>query len=376
MIKKLISVNLVLTLIIMEMFSLKTNAIAPTNYRNPECINLTGLGVEQDQITYGLEGPICGCKTCTVNAMLYDRIENYVQDTKDQLWYINEIAEANNQDKVNMEVRKLSAFNLVYIAPAIAVLLQPLVRNTDFYKYSKIAFFIVEGAGTIIGFIYKVKETKYKTVFFENKAKLNNVKSILRQISKSIENKRFKNRNFLLVSTNYNPVGACAVAQFAQKDGIEYNSSKYNEDYFNKLNEEEIKPALEEIENQVYSTYDNVEYNAEVRDVLKSSASITLPTAVLVDAYLFLTGQGIDIAQFAERHKLLITALGTGFWGALYSYFSGKGTGKDTGKELNDIVEKGVKTIKIIYDDDKDPSRNKFIKLRQHDENTGLSQEI
>lgn len=86
---------------------------------------------------------------------------------------------------------------MAYIAPPIAALLKPLVRDTDFYTFYKIAFFIVEASGTIIGLLYKVSETQYKTMFFENKAKLDNVNAVLRQISKDIEKGRFKNKNFL-----------------------------------------------------------------------------------------------------------------------------------------------------------------------------------
>lgn len=78
---------------------------------------------------------------------------------------------------------------------------------------------------------------------------------------------------------------------------------------------------MEEIDRQVFPVYDNVEYNKEVRDVLKAAKSVTLPTAVLSDAYLFLTGQGINIAQFIERHRLLIATLGTGFLGGFICIF-------------------------------------------------------
>lgn len=300
MIKRLLATNLILALIISS-FNLKTKALIPTDYEDPNCINLTSLGVGRDVITYnGTQKAICGCSTCTVDAMVYGKIEEYVKTFKRLLRPISEITQSNNQDKVNSEVKKFAAFNLAYIAPPIAALLKPLVRDTDFYTFYKIAFFIVEASGTIIGLLYKVSETQYKTMFFENKAKLDNVTTVLRQISKDIEKGRFKNKNFLLVSTNYNPISAGgAIAQFAKKDGIE-NDDEYNEKYFNKLNEEEIKPILEEIDRQVFPVYDNVEYNKEVRDVLKAAKSVTLPTAVLSDAYLFLTGQGINIAQFIE----------------------------------------------------------------------------
>lgn len=358
MMKKLLSINLSLALMI-SLFNLKTNALVPTNFEDLSCINLSNLGVGVDFISYnGTRNAVCGCKTCNVDAMLYGKIGGYIKSLKQLIFPISKIAKANNQDKVDSEVKKLTALNLAYIAPPLFALLKPI------NPYVKTAFFIVEAGGAIIGLLYKVSETQYETMFFENKAKLDNINAVLHQISEDIENGRFKNRNFLLVSTNYNPTSAGAVAQFAKKDGIG-NDDKYNEEYFNKLNEEEIKPVLREIDRQVFPAYDNVEYNKEVRDILKTAKSVTLPTAVLSDAYLLLTGQGINIARFVRDYKPLIALLGTGFWGALYAFFSGEGTGNDTGKKLNDIAEKGVKTLKIIYDDDH--NQVDFESLRQSD---------
>lgn len=53
----------------------------------------------------------------------------------------------------------------------------------------------------------------------------------------------------------------------------------------------------------------------------------------------------------------------------MYAFFNGKGIESETSEELKDIVEKGAKTLKIIYDEDKNPSRNNFIKLRQENRN-------
>lgn len=51
MIKRLLATNLILALIISS-FNLKTKALIPTDYEDPNCINLTSLGVGRDFITY------------------------------------------------------------------------------------------------------------------------------------------------------------------------------------------------------------------------------------------------------------------------------------------------------------------------------------
>ena len=72
--------------------------------------------------------------------------------------------------------------------------------------------------------------------YLENKVKLKNIKYILEDISKAIEYKRYKNKNFILASSNYDPNEPMAVAQFAKEDGLTYKDD-YDDTYFNRIND-------------------------------------------------------------------------------------------------------------------------------------------
>lgn len=83
--------------------------------------------------------------------------------------------------------------------------------------------------------------------YLENKVKLKNIKYILEDISKAIEYKRYKNKNFILASSNYDPNEPMAVAQFAKEDGLTYKDD-YDDTYFNKINDR-VKIVLDKVEN-------------------------------------------------------------------------------------------------------------------------------
>ena len=174
--KKLVSIGLT---IVMAVSSCSTNmyAFTPTDYDNPKCIDIRDLGVKTDYIAK--ENKVCGCKTCSIDAVMFNRLGDYLTDLENRFENLS-------------------------------------------------------------------KEENY----LENKVKLKNIKYILEDISKAIEYKRYKNRNFILASSNYDINEPMAVAQFAKKDDVVYEYANiFNDEYFKKINEETIKPILNEIEN-------------------------------------------------------------------------------------------------------------------------------
>ena len=279
MIKKLLS------MILSSVFAINiyyVNAWAPTDFNDPKCIDLNGLGQKIDYISKG--NPVCNCKTCTVDAMTYDRIENYVSKLNSQLNSIDRFSPINKQKAINYETGKYAAVNLIFVTESLASVLHPLVRSAGANPYIKATYFLIMSAGVVIGILCQTSQTKYETIFFENKAKLNNIKQILKQLSTDINAAKFKNRNFLLVSTNYDPNLPDAISQFGKINGIAYNESLYGEEYFNKINEEKVKPLLDIIEKGHFCTYEKASYDTELRDFLKKATNVTLPIAILSDA--------------------------------------------------------------------------------------------
>ena len=161
-VKKLISITLSITITVSSC-STSMYAFTPTDYDNPKCIDIRDLGVKTDYITK--ENKVCGCKTCSIDAVMFNRLGDYLTDLENRFENLS-------------------------------------------------------------------KEENY----LENKVKLKNIKYILEDISKAIEYKRYKNKNFVLASSSYDPNEPMAVAQFAKKDGLTYKDN-YDDTYFNRIND-------------------------------------------------------------------------------------------------------------------------------------------
>ncbi len=80
-VKKLISITLSITIAVS---SCSTNmyAFTPTDYDNPKCIDIRDLGVKTDYITK--ENKVCGCKTCSFDAVMFNRLGDYLTDLENR----------------------------------------------------------------------------------------------------------------------------------------------------------------------------------------------------------------------------------------------------------------------------------------------------
>ena len=175
----------------------------PVNFTDPRCINLGTFGKQNSIIMLGQKGEKVGtCSKCTVDAVLYNSLERYIGELEkrfDTLSALNS-AEASFSDRI-----------------------KNFFDSKSFIK---------------------------SKIYLENNVKINNIKLILEDIVKDIENKKFIKYNFLLVATNYDPNSPDAAAQFVKRDSIIYNEN-YDESYFNKLKIEKILPLLNKIEKYI-----------------------------------------------------------------------------------------------------------------------------
>lgn len=80
-VKKLISITLSITIAVS---SCSTNmyAFTPTDYDNPKCIDIRDLGAKTDYITK--ENKVCGCKTCSIDAVMFNRLGDYLTDLENR----------------------------------------------------------------------------------------------------------------------------------------------------------------------------------------------------------------------------------------------------------------------------------------------------
>lgn len=200
--RKLLSLISILSFIIIAV-SATTQAWAPT-----ECIDLRELGKTKDLIMLGQDGEkVCGCKKCTVDAVLYNRLGDYIDELKRRFNMLLEEPEPSFMDKI----------------------------------------------------LIKFGSTQKKRRDIERFVKLQNIESTLEGIL-NYRNGKFLNttyRNFLLVSTNYDPNGPTNIAQLARKDNITYNFA-YDENYFQNIKEKKIVPLLNKVSAELNVRKDNL----------------------------------------------------------------------------------------------------------------------
>lgn len=279
--KKLISTGLSLAMA-MSACSTKTYAWTPTDFDDPKCIDVRKLGVDTDYIT---KNNVCGCKTCIVDAFTYSELEQYIIKIQKEAMSIGEMNPKNKQSSINWEAGKYTAINLVLITDTIGALFHSKIRGKGANLLGKVIYWGVMTVEGLVGILCQYKQNSYELILIKNKVRLNNIELILQDISKKIELKTYRNRNFLLVSYNNDPNSPTATAQFAKKDDIFYNESFYTSDkYFNEINEEKIKPLLSRIENGEFLTYKKHEYDTKFRDLMKKGLYYTVPLAIFVEA--------------------------------------------------------------------------------------------
>lgn len=355
MMKRFLLINLSL-LLVLNLFGTKASAWTPTDVGDPNCINLKGL----ESVRHISKGtPVCNCRTCTIDAMTYDKIDRYVAKLTSQLNSIDQITPVQKQTAIYFEAGKYAAVNLVAVTDSIAALLHPFIRGSSASLYAKVPYYLIMVGGSVAGVFCQIFQNKYEIIFFENKAKLDNIKHIFDDLAKEIENKNFKYNNFLLVSTNSDPNGPPdAIAQFGITNFVPsgYNASFYNEEYFEKINQQQIKPILNMIKNGHFRTYENKEYDEKIRNVLKNATKVTVPVAALSEAHNLMklyrpefvdyirTGKvGKDICEFLKKYKKIPNLVK-----AILSFF----TSNENKNNLNEIVDNGLEVLTIAFNSD------------------------
>ncbi len=194
--RRLLSIISILSFIFVS-FNVPIYAWAPTDFEDVKCIDLRELGKTKDLIMLGQEGEkVCGCKKCTVDAVLYNRLGDYIDELKRRFNMLLKEPETSFMDKI----------------------------------------------------LIKFGSTQKKRRDIERFVKLQNIESTLEGIL-NYRNDKFLNtarRNLLLVSTNYDPNGPDTIVQLAKKDNITCNFA-YDEDSFQNIKEEKILPLLSEV---------------------------------------------------------------------------------------------------------------------------------
>lgn len=313
--KKQISLLLSLILIISTFNSHTFSISVPTDI-NDKCTGVHNLE-SGDLITRSPKWyrSVCGCKTCTVDAITYERLKEFLemQVSLENLKKKNEALILYKQNNINKEAIEHAGFQVVLIGSSVAA------RFFDLYPNLKKKFAdqsigfkvcaIITLAGAVVGLVTKTINGHDQIVLLENQIKFKNLKYMLRNLSEQIEKKGFKSNNFLFISQNYDPIDMYTYVAFKNRSGITYDKKTYNEAFFNDLNKNIIKPALKNFDD--ISTFeDESKYDYTYRDMMKNLYKITLPLFAVNNAFAIYKASGsTPTKEYLQNLNIVNSAL-------------------------------------------------------------------
>ena len=123
-VKKLISITLSITIAVS---SCSTNmyAFTPTDYDNPKCIDIRDLGVKTDYITK--ENKVCGCKTCSIDAVMFNRLGDYLTDLENRF---ENLSKEENYLENNVKLKNIES------------ILKDIFREIKYKSYKNMNFIL------------------------------------------------------------------------------------------------------------------------------------------------------------------------------------------------------------------------------------------
>lgn len=226
--KKLVSIGLTITIAVSSC-STSIYAFLPTDFHDPKCIDARKLGLKTDYITK--KNKVCGCKTCSIDAVMYNRLDDYLTDLESQF---ESLSKAEN--------------------------------------------------------------------YIGNEVKRRNIENILTSISDEIKREGYKNKNFLLASTNYDPNSPTSTAFFAKKDNIKYRNN-YNETYFKEINDR-AKNILSKVEKRnklLEDSPNKFNYAEQLKYDITTLAISLISGAVIVFAMMSIPSMNNKLSEFFEN---------------------------------------------------------------------------
>lgn len=353
MIKKILSIGLSLAIAI-SVCNLPASAWVPTDFDDPKCIDIRKLGNGNKYIAKPEK--VCRCKKCSIDAFTYSYLEQYVRDQRDYIENLDNDIKIFTQNSIDYEAKKHGGFNLVFISSNLYGPLKKFIGSK-----APIAVAVIMMGSTIYGLYCWYRQHEAEIIAFENKIKQQNILSALKNLANEIEDKSYKDGNFILVSKNSSPRDQGSVAQFARKDGLTYNEEKYNDEYFNNINDNMIKPLIKKIEDKAFQSYEAEEYETTLRDILKNAYSVTIPASVFTELYrIYKEHKSIEedsLSEFVDENIQKVD-------GFMKKYNISKeqlilllkyidSITKDSPSTLKKIINMGTKSLTILLEDTK-----------------------
>lgn len=239
---------------------------------------------------------VCGCKTCTVDAITYNKLQDYLDSFEsNRLDPKNKNMINQKQKSINYKAAAVGSTDVALISSSVAStfynlyphLMSIVAKTASKTPTGLIICGIVTVGGIISGITFATLSGKHYTLFLQDRSDFENRKQILKSLSRQIEEKGFINNTFLFVSTNYDPSHASTYVSFENKPDITYDKKVYNEKFFDNLNKNIIKPAIKNFDD--ISTYnDESNYDYSMLNLANGIFKITLPTAVVCNSFSML----------------------------------------------------------------------------------------
>lgn len=289
--KKIISAALVAAIFATGSGSAFANV--PMNTSDPKCIDITELGSKRLIEMPAPGKKVCGCKTCKVSLMTYDKMIPYVDSRMQLLANTDKAIMRNIQYKIDGTAGEINVLNVVLFTDSARAVISPFLHG-KVKLVGNIAVGVVIAGESCCLLYYDHQRRKYEIQALEGKNEIANTKIALSYMKAGIEAKNYIGRNYYFVSMDNRYDRPDAIGTFAKKDDLMYpDAEKYNDEYLNQV-KEHIDIVLEKIENGDFSTYKNFNPDrTRFDDNLKLLKTVAIPTVVLTELFELMSEQKI-----------------------------------------------------------------------------------
>ena len=236
---------------------------------------------------------VCGCKTCKVSLMTYDKMIPYVDSRMQLLANTDKAIMRNIQHKIDATAVEINVLNVVLFTDSARTVISPFLHG-KVKLIGNIAVGVVIAAEGCFLFYYDHQRRKYKIQALEGENEIANTEIALRYMQADIEAKNYLYGNYYLISMDNKYDKPDSVGTFAQKDALVYpDAEKYNDEYFNQV-KEHIDIVLEKIEHGDFSTYKNLNTDkTKLDENLKVLKTAAIPTVVPTELFELMSEQKI-----------------------------------------------------------------------------------
>lgn len=280
--KKIISTILITVILATGTGSAFANV--PMETSDPKCIDTSELGSKRLIEMPAPGKKVCGCKTCKVTIMTYDKMIPYIDGRIQLLANTDKAIIKNIQYKINATAGEITALNVVLFTNSARAAISPFLHGKA-KLIGNIAVGVVIAVEGCFLLYYDHQRRKYEIQALEGENEIANTEIALRYMKADIEAKNYLYGNYYLISMNNQYDKPDSIGTFAKKEDLVYpDATRYDDEYFKKV-KEHIDVVLDKLEKGDFSTYkdfnpDKTHLDGSL-DILKTLA---IPITIITEA--------------------------------------------------------------------------------------------